>query len=573
MTLEQNGFRTLSPDEIIAKTKIEKFDCVYLINPHTGGTGHERVMYNLIYNLARLNCKIPVHLFYSQWKTKLWYDMLGHHPQRLEDYHNHFHTWEKTFKGITISFHPIPMGQDEYGRVFSQFKECMKNTSAENFWFSIWRDDAPGCELDAFNTDAIVESTQLPKQMYLKFYKYSPLFQDLKREKIPKAKAQKRSSYCPQIIFSENLRAYVNQGLHLIPKEDHIGKVNENKKILTMFAACDNFTRLKEVLIPEVIQKMTSEPQPYIIILQPFLWWSKQSRPWPCLIRGDSIAYLMGGPPKSDTPLGVGSAAPVVNAYRKQEHHKLLLPLYKSEPDRDVLSKIDVISASEESDKNKLIQTIITLAREEIELISVHYSENCSHLGQVTYSKLLDALWKMMEANPNPHNKPVVIAFLGNNNMSSSLPELAPLLKSESSPDEISEIIKKKGIVWQSFGRTEYMPLFQRRSLFFVTEGANTWQETLSLGKPTLSIDPTGNIQPWNHDWLEADGVNVVKDPSEELVAFALNPKESSCNKVSQFIQDARVDKSKLCLYFRKWSEILNKDECNQVVAALCKLP
>ena len=169
----------------------------------------------------------------------------------------------------------------------------------------------------------------------------------------------------------------------------------------------------------------------------------------------------------------------------------------------------------------------------------------------------------------------VVIAFLGEDNISSTLPELAPLLKNESSPDAIREIIKKKRIVWQGFGRTNYIPLFQQHSLFFVTEGANTWQETLSIGKPTLSVNPTGDTQPWNHDWLNANGVNLVKDPSEELVGLALNSQERNFNfnKLSQFICDVRMDESKLCLYFRKWSDVLNKHECNQVVAALCQLP
>ena len=558
MALEQNEVRifSLRPDEVTAKTELEKFDCVYLINPHTFGTGRQRAMYNLICNLARLHYEGPVHLFYNQWKTKLWYRMLGYHPQGLEDYHNHFYTWQQTFKGMTTFFHPIPMERD-YHSLLCQFQECMKDSSVEHFWFSIWRDDAPGCDLDAFNTNAIIESTQLPKQNYLKFYKYSPLFQDLKCEEIPKAKTEKRSSYCPHALFTENLRAYVNEGLHLLPKQDHIGKLDENKKTLTMFAACDNFTHLEEVLIPEIIQNMTSEAQPCIIIFQSFLWWSKQSRPWPCLVRGDSRAYIMDGPPKSD---------------EKKEHHELLLPIYKPEPDYDVRSKIDIIPSFEENDKNRLIQNIIALAKEQIELISVYYTEHRSRLGKVTYSKLLDALWKVMEANPNPDDKPVVIAFLGDENISSSLPELASLLKNESSQDEIREIIQKKRIVWQSFARTSYMPLFQQCSLFFVTEGANTWQETLSIGKPTLSVNPTGDTQPWNHDWLEANGINLLKDPSEELVALALNPQGSNFNKLSQFIRDARVDESKVCLYFQKWSEILNKHECNQVVAALCKL-
>ncbi|KST63244.1 hypothetical protein [Mastigocoleus testarum] len=575
MTLQHNEVRKLSlhPNEITAKTELEKFDCVYLINPHTFGTGRQRVMYNLIYNLARLGCERPVHLFYNQWKTKLWYAMLGYYPQGLEDYHNHFYTWQQTLKGMTIWFHPIPM-EREYTNLLCQFKECMKDESAEHFWFSVWRDDAPGCELDAFKANAIVESIQLPKQSYLKFYKHSPLFQDLRREEIPKARTEKRSSYCPHALFTNNLRTYVNKGLHLLPKQDPNGKSDGNKKILTMFAACDNFTHVQEVLIPDIIQNMTAEAQPCIIILQSFLWWSKQLRPWPCLVKGDLIAYLMDGPPKSDTPLGIGSAAPAVNGDRKKEHHKLLLPIYPSKPDRDLLSQLNTIPASAENYKNKLIQNIITLAREEIELISVYYTEHRSHLCQVTYSKLLDALRKVMEMNPNPYDKPVVIAFLGEDRISSNLPELAALLKGESNPEEIHEIIKKKRIVWQSFGRTNYIPLFQQYSLFFVTEGANTWQETLSIGKPTLSVNPNGDTQPWNHDWLNANGANLVKDPSEELVALALNPKENnlSFNKLSQFIRDVRVDESKLCLYFQKWSEILNKHECNQVVTALCKL-
>ena len=92
-------------------------------------------------------------------------------------------------------------------------------------------------------------------------------------------------------------------------------------------------------------------------------------------------------------------------------------------------------------------------------------------------------------------------------------------MKNESNPDEIRKIIEKKRIVWQGFGRNNYMSLFQQCSLFFVTEGANTWQETLSIGKPTLSVNPTGDTQPWNHDWLEANGVNLNKHECNQVVA------------------------------------------------------
>ncbi|MCO1613333.1 DUF6531 domain-containing protein [Micromonospora sp. CPM1] len=120
----------------------------------------------------------------------------------------------------------------------------------------------------------------------------------------------------------------------------------------------------------------------------------------------------------------------------------------------------------------------------------------------------------------------------------------------------------------------EQMAGLQDRATLVVTEGANTWQESLAAGKPTLSVTgAAGDTRPWEHepapvrDDSARSGHDLLVNASEYLRSGG-DPAT-----VRGFVQD---DDGGVRTYFDGWRDALGRtgsDQVDQALATVTGLP
>ncbi|WBC01025.1 DUF6531 domain-containing protein [Micromonospora sp. WMMA1976] len=116
----------------------------------------------------------------------------------------------------------------------------------------------------------------------------------------------------------------------------------------------------------------------------------------------------------------------------------------------------------------------------------------------------------------------------------------------------------------------EQMAGLQNRATLVVTEGANTWQEALTAGKPTLSATGSaGDTRPWDHEpaSFPQDGHDLLVNASEYLRSGG-DPAT-----VRDFVQD---DDGGVRTYFDGWRDALGQtgsDQVDQALATVTGLP
>jgi hypothetical protein len=116
-------------------------------------------------------------------------------------------------------------------------------------------------------------------------------------------------------------------------------------------------------------------------------------------------------------------------------------------------------------------------------------------------------------------------------------------------------------------GRSATMPLFEHFAHVFVTEGANTWQEILTLGTPGLSIKPTGDTKPWERSLAAGDqgARDLVRDASVELaggLADVLKDDWSADRSaIRNFLLDLGAPGSTVRAYFDAWRQAMARSD------------
>ncbi|KAB1910312.1 sugar-binding protein, partial [Micromonospora sp. AMSO1212t] len=120
----------------------------------------------------------------------------------------------------------------------------------------------------------------------------------------------------------------------------------------------------------------------------------------------------------------------------------------------------------------------------------------------------------------------------------------------------------------------EQMAGLQDRATLVVTEGANTWQESLAAGKPTLSVTgAAGDTRPWEH---EPESVrNDSTRSGHDLLVNASEYLRSGGDPaaVRDFVQD---DDGGVRTYFDGWRDALGRagsDQVDQALATVTGLP
>ncbi|MGY4909477.1 DUF6531 domain-containing protein [Micromonospora aurantiaca (nom. illeg.)] len=120
----------------------------------------------------------------------------------------------------------------------------------------------------------------------------------------------------------------------------------------------------------------------------------------------------------------------------------------------------------------------------------------------------------------------------------------------------------------------EQMAGLRNRATLVVTEGANTWQEALTAGKPTLSVTGTvGDTRPWDHE-----PASVRNDSARGGHDLLVNASEYLRNggdpaTVRDFVQD---DDGGVRTYFDGWRDALGQtgsDQVDQALATVTGLP
>ncbi|RQX49124.1 hypothetical protein DLJ57_11480, partial [Micromonospora chalcea] len=119
----------------------------------------------------------------------------------------------------------------------------------------------------------------------------------------------------------------------------------------------------------------------------------------------------------------------------------------------------------------------------------------------------------------------------------------------------------------------EQMAGLRDRATLVVTEGANTWQESLAAGKPTLSVTASaGDTRPWEH------GPASVRTDSGEgrdrlLAASEYLRHGGDPATLRDFVQD---DDGSVRTYFDGWQQALSQtgsDQVDQALATVTGLP
>lgn len=532
------------PEEELAARNLASFEVVNLIDHASTGTGHQAAMFALINNLASLKYQGQVHLTYYRWKTRFW---CGKFQVNLSDatlaFEKHTQPWEVTYKNLKITCHPIGDYPDKYTKLKGDFNDRVNNQKTEAiFWQKIWWDNAEGCELGELKNPSQWSSK--------KFLKGDGKFEELRKEI---SKFQEEWSLGEMSGSFGNALTdppVVNQPIN-----------SDQPKTLTMYAALDNPELNKDLV--DVIRRMTGEAQPFTIILQPFLW-ANQQHANPQVLQGEKM--------KTDIQKTISARGQV--------------PVYPQQiTNPDNIDNFVELKDPKATNK-EVVKSILNKAKSNtINLISAYYTQ--ASASDVPYEKLIKVLVAAMQHKDIANNKPTVIALLGNEAITAHTEAFNALDQTQKAKVSLGDnpaiyndlhALQEK-IVLEHIGRTMAMSLFERLSLFFVTEGANTWQETLTVGTPSLSARPSGETQPWTQEMGIPTAANMVKEASMALVNLAkldnINNLQAQpdIEKLVNFIKAVRDDKnSDVNKYFQKWSQALSNPAGNQVVAALSSL-
>lgn len=537
-----------TPEETAA-ANLAKFPAVNLMDNASTGTGHQAAMVALLDNLAKLDYKGQVHLTYYRWKTKWWAAKLGAAPGGGADaYAKHTQAWAGRHKQLAVSCHPIGSGPTEYSRLLTAFLNVAlpPGNTEQVFWDKIWWDGAAGCE-----TAEIQRPTAFSNKKFVRGEsEFTRLRSQITAWMLAWSVGEMSGSFGEALVNPPSIRTAANPDV---------------PETLTMYAAFDS-PDLSGNLV-DVLKQMTGENDPMTVILQPFLWANAHHA---------GAQVLKGTTRTADVAHELG-ARDLVPAYPLQV------------PSDGTLSIHDFIEQRDPNARNKAdVEALLTEAKaKSISLISAYYTQ--ASAADVPYHKLVPVLIGALEHNELKSDKPTVIALLGGE-ASEAHTMAFDTLRARNEADKLvvgqpgilADLAALKGkIVLEHIGRTAAMPLFERYSTLFVSEGANTWQETLTVGKPTISARPSGETQPWVEDLELPAAADLVKRASEALVSLARTDKsgdalrsEPGMQALVDVIKAARDDQQNdLQRYFTKWSRVLTSPEGNQVVAALLKLP
>ena len=524
----------------IEYTKLAQYQRINVIDLGGPGTGHQAAVIKLLASIASVGFSGQVVLNYNARKTRIYANKFGMKSvfDSAQDAYNLYH---KPWKAV----YPLNANGDNQLKItcypLAEVKVAMTNAEQRVFGNKqiFWTQYAwPGAKPKAFTEEKPNKGLQA-KANWSARQKWSA----------SNGKLDQHQRQFRQKIFDQET------GAGMVP-EEALGPLEKIKgSTLTAFGAMDFHPTLDESQqfdfkthyfqnhwVPK-LQEMTGEKDPVAIIMQPFLW----SGGHPMQVRGGGKQAVN----VSEEISKVGGKA----SYR-------WVPPEKMSDDKVIGSQ------------PPLVQAILNNAKAgTIHLISAYYG---GAVSDIKYSDLLKVLVKVFKIVKD--DKPVTIALIGDEDKTAHKDAAREINDPTVGAKESAEPTKLE-IELAHIGRTTAMAQFQRYSELFITEGANTWQEVLTLGTPALSAGPGGNTQPWKEDQPGGNKANaakkLVENASKALIGAqkAKDINDKNINTLVEFIKDIRSDKSIVKEYFMQWSVSLQKSASDQVVTALRNLP
>ena len=528
-----------------AFAKLSGYDRINLIDLGGPGSGHQAAVLKLLESVADVGYSKTVYLTYKATKTRIYARNFGKaadlaHPARA--YALYHEEWDGVFpegaaphQQVSIRCRPqVPIALPRSAAELRMFPD------AQAFWTQYaWPGAAP-----AEFADADPGGFGPLKADWSARKKWSATNPNLAAAQAAFRDAIDRLETGAEMIPMAGLPPLPAAGLGALPTLTAFGAMDMHADIDEDIAAPE-FAQgyFAEHWLP-TLQAMTGEVDPVTIIMQPFLW-----------NRGHAMQTRGGGGPTVDITEAVAAQGGQA-AYRWQA----------PKPENDAA----VIAAQPE-----LVQSILTRARaKEIHLVTAYYG---GAVSAISYPNLLKVLVRVFQMVAD--HKKVVIALLGNEELTAHTDAARDI----NQPDQVGAKTAEApndalNIQLAHIGRTTAMTQFERYSEVFITEGANTWQETLTLGTPSLSAMPTGNTQPWTagaRTHAARAAAARVEAASHALIAAQLAGDAQAGNLalLAAFVHDVRDERSGLRTYFREWSTLLGRTTSDQVLAALANLP
>lgn len=538
---DQVAFRVLQP--------LDEYDRISVIDLGGPGTGHQAAVIKLLDGIAAIGFGGEVVLSYNTKKTRIYANKLGKGADLDDPVRSHalYHDeWSGAYPANGVDRHKLtircrPVGALDLALTPAQTRlpppQPQAPVDVRAFWtLYAWpnANPAPCNDPDPAQRFGPIRSAHNEKK------KWASSNPELANEQIKWRQSK---------VYDQETGAAMAPESDLVALDPVVGRT------LTAFGAMDFHARDEhEAAAPDfksgyfdrhwlpVLKRMTGEDHPVAMSFQPFLWTGGH----PMQVRQDTIV---------DPPVDV--VAKVVAAGGK--------PVYRLVP-ADPGGDDGVIGAQAE-----VPRTVLQAAKAgHVHLVSAYYS---GPVSDIAYDQLLRVMVRVVAA-ANPAKK-VVVALIGDEmkdahtTVAAEIVDGTVIARTDASPSAPAVKVELAHI-----GRTTAMTQFQRYSTLFVTEGANTWQEVLTMGTPSLSVKPGGNTKPWEEDPPSVPGAATVRDASRALIAAGADANDGGAHAtLVSYFNDAIDPHSELCQYFADWKRLLSDPHSDQVVTAVNHLP
>lgn len=540
------AFRVLPP--------LAEFDRINLVDLGGPGSGHQAAVVKLIGSLATIGYAGDVVLSYNRKKTRIYGNALGrgaalNHPaQSYALYHDVEWAGTCTVPGRPpLAVRCRPIGALDIALTGAQGRMPQAPLDVQGFWTTYgW----PGAALAPF-TDPNPGGFGAVAALWRERLKWSTTNDAPTRLEdgtfIPRYLFEQRT-WRQTKVYDQETGATMASDAELLELQPPVPRT------LNAFGAMDCHTNDPvEAALPTfkttyfdnhwlpVLRRMTREAHPVAMSFQPFLW----TEGHPMQVRQDTIVV----PP-------VDVVAKVLAVGGK--------PVYRLVP-RPPGGDAGVVAALPD-----VPRTILQAAMAgEVHLISAYYG---APVSDIAYDQLLRVMVRMIKgAAPNI---PVVVVLMGDD-MKEAHTTVVRALNDDTVIARVDTGVRGLDVEVElaHIGRTTAMTQFQRYSKLFVTEGANTWQEVLTLGTPTLSVKPGGNTRPWLENPPAVPGADTVRAASLALIAAQDPADAGALATLVEFFNHALDGGSELVAYFHAWRDLLLDPHSDQVVVAVNHLP
>ncbi|WP_042442793.1 hypothetical protein [Streptacidiphilus jiangxiensis] len=506
-----------------------RYDRVSLIDPGSDGTGHQTGYLRFLDGLAATGYRGEVHLTYVRTKTPFYAKEFGHRGS-LEDpslSYGLFHeTWHGGYKGLDVVMHPV--GPDAH----PPFRGAPQKLAGDvrTYWTqTAWKN------ADGPTPEQLGQLGGWQKKAYL-------------GDQLPSTQNEFHTSVMRRTTDSTVIS--------IAPGSDDLSGslLSPGPRTLTVFAAfdaphdADPATFFRSTPLPRAIATMTHEPHPDVLILEPFLWDHHQLQ----IHHGDEVTDL-------------GAAIREKGAF----------PSYHWQPPArpaDVKAHVDqhwTADSSHLPGAQDAVGTLLAQARSgDVRLATAYYGDTIT--GALPHGAMLQTLGKAMTDPGIANDRPSVLVLLGGSAdgglAASAAAELQKLGHPAFAGPQALHGAGPGDVVLLELGRvpSEIMTSFERHSDLFVTEGASTWQELLTLGTTGISARPDGDTQPWSHQVPGTDlaAGELVAKASRALMAGDTGP-------LAAFISALNDPDSPVRAWVESWSAALQNPAGDQVMAAI----